>query len=166
MDETCQIGGPYSVNEFLCGLGPDYEVFLTAFNQNYNILLIRDLNNGNVILKEAVTFETAILAASQEADKRRGVTARIAHRAMLAQDTPDCGHCGRKNIISVCARNFIHSERSMKRRITRDNEKCKDGRRRRRMMYRNVLRLRLLHTSNSNKFSWLFDKMVSNVILD
>ncbi|KAG7003598.1 Retrovirus-related Pol polyprotein from transposon TNT [Fusarium oxysporum f. sp. conglutinans] len=96
MDEICQIGEPHLVNKFLCGLGPDYEVFLTAFNQNHNILPIRDPNNRNVILKEAVTFETAIFAASQEEDRQRGATARIAHRAMVAQGTPCCGHCGRK----------------------------------------------------------------------
>jgi hypothetical protein len=78
MDEICQIGEPHFVNKFLCGLGPDYEVFLTAFNQNHNILPIRDPNNRNIILKEAVTFETAIFAASQEEDKQRGATARIA----------------------------------------------------------------------------------------
>ncbi|KAI7763638.1 hypothetical protein LZL87_013617 [Fusarium oxysporum] len=72
-----------------------YEGFLTAFNQNHNILPIRDPNNRNVILKEAVTFETAISAASQEEDRQRGATARIAYRAMVAQGTP-CGDCGRK----------------------------------------------------------------------
>ncbi|KAF9781480.1 hypothetical protein IL306_013259 [Fusarium sp. DS 682] len=89
-------GTTHFVNKFLCGLGPDYEVFLTAFNQNHNILPIRDPNNRNVILKEAVTFEKAIFAASQEEDRQRGATARIAHRVMVAQGTPCCGDCGRK----------------------------------------------------------------------
>jgi hypothetical protein len=38
----------------------------------------------------------AIFATSQEVDRQGGATARIAHRAMVAQGTPCCGHCGRK----------------------------------------------------------------------
>ncbi|KAJ0133418.1 hypothetical protein HZ326_23503 [Fusarium oxysporum f. sp. albedinis] len=53
IDDTCQIKEPHFVNKFLCGLGPDYEVFLTAFNQNYNILPIRNPSNRNIVLKEA-----------------------------------------------------------------------------------------------------------------
>jgi hypothetical protein len=128
MDEICKIGEPHFVNKFLCGLGPDYEVFLTAFNQNHNILPIRDPNNRNVILNEAVTFETAIFTASQEEDRQRGATARIAQRAMVAQDTLGCAHCGRKGTTSQLAGNFTrNSEESMKRRVTRDdNGKCRD----------------------------------------
>ncbi|EMT74657.1 hypothetical protein FOC4_g10000219, partial [Fusarium odoratissimum] len=84
MDKICQIGEPHFVNKFLYRLGPDYEVFLTAFNQNHNILPIRDPNNCNIILKEAIIFKTAIFAASQEEDRQRGATARITHRAMVA----------------------------------------------------------------------------------
>ncbi|TXB97499.1 hypothetical protein FocTR4_00012193 [Fusarium oxysporum f. sp. cubense] len=96
MDEICQIGEPHFVNKFLCRLSLDYKVFLTVFNQNYNILPIRDLNNYNIILKEAIIFKTAIFAASQEEDKQRGATTRIIHRAMVAQGTPCYRYCRRK----------------------------------------------------------------------
>jgi hypothetical protein len=33
LDETCKIGAPQFINMFLTGLGPEYEVFLTAFYQ-------------------------------------------------------------------------------------------------------------------------------------
>ncbi|KAI8402292.1 hypothetical protein FOFC_17599 [Fusarium oxysporum] len=129
MDEICQIGEPHFVNKFLCGLGPDYEVFLTAFNQNHNILPIRDPNNRNIILKEAVTFETAIFAASQEEDRQRGATARIAYRAMVAQDTPCCGHCGRKgHDKSTCWK--LHPE------LRRERRKAGYERRQRKMQSR------------------------------
>ncbi|KAL5603949.1 hypothetical protein FOVSG1_006699 [Fusarium oxysporum f. sp. vasinfectum] len=129
MDEICQIGEPHFVNKFLCGLGPDYEVFLTAFNQNHNILPIRDPNNRNIILKEAVTFETAIFAASQEEDRQRGATARIAYRAMVAQDTPCCGHCGRKgHDKSTCWK--LHPE------LRRERSKAGYERRQRKMQSR------------------------------
>ncbi|KAM6514095.1 hypothetical protein FALCPG4_18898 [Fusarium falciforme] len=129
MDEICQIGEPHFVNKFLCGLGPDYEVFLTAFNQNHNILPIRDPNNRNIILKEAVTFETAIFAASQEEDRQRGATARIAHRAMVARDTSGCGHCGRKgHNKSTCWK--LHPE------LRREHEKTAHERRQRKTQRR------------------------------
>ncbi|WAO96990.1 Retrovirus-related Pol polyprotein from transposon TNT 1-94 [Fusarium falciforme] len=129
MDEICQIGEPHFVNKFLCGLGPDYEVFLTAFNQNHNILPIRDPNNRNVILKEAVTFETAIFAASQEEDRQKGATARIAHRAMVAWDTSGCGHCGRKgHNKSTCWK--LHPE------LRREHERAAHERRQRKTQRR------------------------------
>ncbi|SCO84419.1 uncharacterized protein FRV6_08546 [Fusarium oxysporum] len=129
MDKIYQIGEPHFVSEFLCGLGPDYEVFPTAFNQNHNILPIRDPNNRNVILKEAVTFETAISAASQEEDRQRGTTARIAYRAMVAQGTPCCGHCGRKrHDKSTCGK--LHPE------LRRDRGKAGYERRQRKMQSR------------------------------
>ncbi|KAG7420459.1 Retrovirus-related Pol polyprotein from transposon TNT [Fusarium oxysporum f. sp. raphani] len=129
MDDTCQIGEPHFVNKFLCGLGPDYEVFLTAFNQNHNILPIRNPSNRNVVLKEAVTFETAIFAASQEEDRQRSATAKMAHRAMMAQDTSCCGYCGRKgHDRSTCWR--IHPE------LRRDRIKAGYERRQRKMQVR------------------------------
>ncbi|PCD22174.1 hypothetical protein AU210_015972 [Fusarium oxysporum f. sp. radicis-cucumerinum] len=129
MDDTCQIGEPHFVNKFLCGLGPDYEVFLTAFNQNHNILPIRDPSNRNVVLKEAVTFETAIFAASQEEDRQRSATAKMAHRAMMAQDTSCCGYCGRKgHDRSTCWR--LHPE------LRRDHIKAGYERRQRKMQVR------------------------------
>ncbi|RKK18949.1 hypothetical protein BFJ66_g17901 [Fusarium oxysporum f. sp. cepae] len=129
MDEICQIGEPHFVNKFLCGLGPDYEVFLTAFNQNHNILPIRDPNNRNVVLKEAVTFETAIFAASQEEDRQRSATAKIAHRAMMAQDTSCCGYCGRKgHDKSTCWK--LHPE------LRRERSKAGYERRQRKMQNR------------------------------
>ncbi|RKK06432.1 hypothetical protein BFJ65_g18629 [Fusarium oxysporum f. sp. cepae] len=39
LDETCKIGRPQFINKFLTGLGPEYEVFLTAFYQNHNPFL-------------------------------------------------------------------------------------------------------------------------------
>ncbi|KAI8416343.1 hypothetical protein FOFC_02652 [Fusarium oxysporum] len=129
MDDTCQIGEPHFVNKFLCGLGPDYEVFLTAFNQNHNILPIRNPSNRNVVLKEAVTFETAIFAASQEEDRQRSATAKMAHRAMMAQDTSCCGYCGRKgHDRSTCWR--LHPE------LRRDRIKTGYERRQRKMQVR------------------------------
>ncbi|KAF6517721.1 hypothetical protein HZS61_003282 [Fusarium oxysporum f. sp. conglutinans] len=129
MDDTCQIGEPHFVNKFLCGLGPDYEVFLTAFNQNHNILPIRNPSNRNVVLKEAVTFETAIFAASQEEDRQRSATAKMAHRAMMAQDTSCCGYCGRKgHDRSTCWR--LHPE------LRRDRIKAGYERRQRKMQVR------------------------------
>ncbi|KAG7423163.1 hypothetical protein Forpi1262_v015729 [Fusarium oxysporum f. sp. raphani] len=129
MDDICQIGEPHFVNKFLCGLGPDYEAFLTAFNQNHNILPIRDPNNRNIILKEAVTFESAIFAASQEEDRQRGATARIAHRAMVARGTPCCGNCGRKgHDKSTCWK--LHPE------LRRERSKAGYERRQRKMQNR------------------------------
>ncbi|KAH6961767.1 hypothetical protein BKA56DRAFT_452673, partial [Ilyonectria sp. MPI-CAGE-AT-0026] len=64
LDETCEIGTPQFVNKFLTGLGPEYEVFLTAFYQNHNLLPERG-SNGEVT-KPAVTFEIALAAAEQE----------------------------------------------------------------------------------------------------
>ncbi|RYC80069.1 hypothetical protein BFJ63_vAg17046 [Fusarium oxysporum f. sp. narcissi] len=129
MDETCQIGEPHFVNKFLCGLGPDYEVFLTAFNQNHNILPIRDPNNRDVVLKEAVTFETAIFAVSQEEDRQRSATAKIAHRAMMAQDVSCCGYCGRKgHDKSTCWK--LHPE------LRRERSKAGYDRRQRKMQSR------------------------------
>lgn len=97
MDRTCQIGEPQFLNKFLCGLGPSYEVFLTAFTQNHNILPVRDPANSDIITKPAVTFETAIFAAEQEEQRQKGVTVRLAQvAAMIAQESSGCGHCGRK----------------------------------------------------------------------
>ncbi|RYC80904.1 hypothetical protein BFJ63_vAg16199 [Fusarium oxysporum f. sp. narcissi] len=64
LDETCKIGTPQFINKFLTGLGPEYEVFLTAFYQNHNLLPERG-SNGEVT-KPAVTFEIALAAAEQE----------------------------------------------------------------------------------------------------
>jgi hypothetical protein len=170
MDETCQIGEPHFVNKFFCGLGPDYEVFLTAFNQNHNILPIRDPNNRDVVLKEAFTFETAIFAVSQEEDRQRSATAKIAHRAMMAQDVSCCGYCGRKgHDKSTCWK--LHPElrrERIKLVTTDDNGKCRVGRRkgRRRLMHWNLPRMRLLHTSNLIKLDWLSGKMTSKATLD
>ncbi|KAH7460549.1 Retrovirus-related Pol polyprotein from transposon TNT 1-94 [Fusarium oxysporum f. sp. matthiolae] len=99
MDDTCQVGEPHFVNKFLCGLGPDYEVFLTTFNQNHNILPIRDPNNRNVIIKEAVTFETAIFAASQEEDRQRSATAKMIH--VLDSGASSHTFCRHKNFTSL-----------------------------------------------------------------
>jgi hypothetical protein len=170
MDDTCQIGEPHFVNKFLCGLGPDYEVFLTAFNQNHNILPIRDPNNRSVVIKEAVTFETAIVAASQEEERQRGVTARTAHRAMVAQGTPCCGHCGRKGHDKLtCWKLHPNSEENVAKLVTRDdNGKCRVGRRKkiRRMMKWNLPHMRLQHTFNRTKLDWHSGKMTSKAISD
>ncbi|KAL5583887.1 hypothetical protein FOVSG1_015394 [Fusarium oxysporum f. sp. vasinfectum] len=103
--------------------------YANKLRQNHNILPIRDPSNRNVVLKEAVTFETAIFAASQEEDRQRSATAKMAHRAMMAQDTSCCGYCGRKgHDRSTCWR--LHPE------LRRDRIKAGYERRQRKMQVR------------------------------
>ncbi|KAG7423459.1 Retrovirus-related Pol polyprotein from transposon TNT [Fusarium oxysporum f. sp. raphani] len=102
LDETCKIGTPQFINKFLTGLGPEYEVFLTAFYQNHNLLPERG-SNGEVT-KPAVTFEIALTAAEQEEmniqqreKTKTQQTALLAGTRGLRKDrvTQTCDHCNK-----------------------------------------------------------------------
>ncbi|KAH7394706.1 hypothetical protein BKA66DRAFT_381829, partial [Pyrenochaeta sp. MPI-SDFR-AT-0127] len=61
--ETCKISEPHFVNRFLTGLGDNYNVFLASFYQNNRLIPERDAQN--VITKDAVTFDEAVIAAEK-----------------------------------------------------------------------------------------------------
>ncbi|KAF6528079.1 hypothetical protein HZS61_008381 [Fusarium oxysporum f. sp. conglutinans] len=75
LDETCKIGTPQFINKFLTGLGPEYEVFLTAFYQNHNLLPERGSSG------ETKTQQTALLAGTRGLRKDRV--------------TQTCDHCNK-----------------------------------------------------------------------
>lgn len=101
LDETCKIGTPQFINKFLTGLGPEYEVFLTAFYQNHNLLPERGPNGE--ITKPAVTFEVALAAAEQEEmniqqrERAKTQTALLARMRGPGKDrvAQTCGHCNK-----------------------------------------------------------------------
>ncbi|XP_044717342.1 reverse transcriptase (RNA-dependent DNA polymerase) domain-containing protein [Hirsutella rhossiliensis] len=110
LDVSCQIGEPQFISKFLTGLGPAYEVFLTAFYQQHNLLPKRDL--AGAVKRPAVSFEEAIAAAEHEeqSQKQRGATAGQA-LAMTRRDrdVPVCTHCKRKgHTVDKCFR--VHPE--------------------------------------------------------
>ncbi|KAI8395922.1 hypothetical protein FOFC_21452 [Fusarium oxysporum] len=102
LDETCKIGRPQFINKFLTGLGPEYEVFLTAFYQNHNLLPERGPNGE--VTKPAVTFEIALSAAEQEEmNLQQREKDKIQQTALLARAHSNrkdrtiqtCDHCNK-----------------------------------------------------------------------
>ncbi|KAM4060935.1 reverse transcriptase (RNA-dependent DNA polymerase) [Hirsutella rhossiliensis] len=109
LDVSCQIGEPQFISKFLTGLGLAYEVFLTAFYQQHNLLPKRDL--AGAVKRPAVSFEEAIAAAEHEeqSQKQRGATAGQALAMTRETETPVCTHCKRKgHTVDKCFR--VHPE--------------------------------------------------------
>jgi hypothetical protein len=57
------------MDKFLNGLGPKYQVFLTAFLQSHSLLPERNLEG--IVIKAATTIEEATRAAEQEEHSQR-----------------------------------------------------------------------------------------------
>ncbi|KAJ3454187.1 hypothetical protein MRS44_018081 [Fusarium solani] len=100
LDETSQIGQPQLIDKFLNGLGPKYQVFLTAFLQSHSLLPERNLEG--IIIKAATTIEEATRAAEQEEHSQRMQQQNqdqeaIKHAAMVAaireQNFTTCSGC-------------------------------------------------------------------------
>jgi hypothetical protein len=97
LDETCKISEPHFVNKFLTGLGDSYNVFLTSFYQNNRLIPERDAQN--VIIKDAVTFDEAVIAAEKEEQRQRFRERNREETALVAQRRPElyCPHCGKNS---------------------------------------------------------------------
>ncbi|KAK2922999.1 Ribonuclease H superfamily [Fusarium oxysporum f. sp. vasinfectum] len=100
LDETSQIGQPQLIDKFLNGLGPKYQVFLTAFLQSHSLLPERNLEG--IVTKAATTIEEATRAAEQEEHSQRMQQQdqdqeTIKHAAMVAafkeQNFTSCSYC-------------------------------------------------------------------------
>ncbi|PVH90526.1 hypothetical protein DM02DRAFT_547631, partial [Periconia macrospinosa] len=95
LDESCKISEPHFVNRFLTGLGDSYNVFLTSFYQNNRLIPERDAQN--VITKDAVTFDEAVIAAEKEEQRQRFSERSREETALVAQRRPQiyCHECGK-----------------------------------------------------------------------
>ena len=82
LDETCKISEPHFVNRFLTGLGDNYNVFLTSFYQNNQLIPERDAQN--VITKDAVTFDETVIAAEKE--EQRDSERRVRKKQHLSRN--------------------------------------------------------------------------------
>jgi len=97
LDATCTISEPQFVHQFLTGLSFSYAVFLTSFYQTNHLIPQRSVDG--VIVKAAVTFDDAVIAAEKEeqaqqfaerAERANQNTALISYARSPARQ---CSHC-------------------------------------------------------------------------
>ncbi|KAF2726453.1 hypothetical protein EJ04DRAFT_453355, partial [Polyplosphaeria fusca] len=92
LDVSCRISEPHFVNRFLTGLGLEYSTFLSAFYQVNS--LIPERNDTGTITREAVTFDTALIAAEKEEQSQKMQTMTTQPLAMAAVGGKRlCTHC-------------------------------------------------------------------------
>ncbi|KAH7189648.1 uncharacterized protein B0J16DRAFT_339999 [Fusarium flagelliforme] len=82
LDESCTLPERFLINKLLDNLGPDFEIFTTAFLSRCNYFPEKDENG--VITKKAITFSEA----EQQALR--------AERIIKSMKKDPCEHCGRK----------------------------------------------------------------------
>ncbi|KAI1181533.1 hypothetical protein F5B17DRAFT_436675, partial [Nemania serpens] len=103
LDETCTIAEPLLINKFLTSLGPTFDVFLTAFYQQY--LLVPERDNQGTITKEAVTFDEAVMAAQREQQSQK---LREGNISLLLAPQTKCSHCRKNHPTDKCYSKFPH----------------------------------------------------------
>jgi hypothetical protein len=170
MDDTCQIGEPHFVNKFLCGLGPDYEVFplhsiriITSFLSEIQTIV-------TLFSKRPSRSKPPSLLRLRRRTDKEALRPRLHIEPWWLKMCHAADTVEEKGMTSQAAGSSTQSSKeSVAKLVTRDdNVKCRFGRRkgRRRMMNWNLPRVQLLHTSNLIKLDWLSGKMTSKATLD
>lgn len=136
LDPTCKISEPHFVNRFLTGLGPEFTTFLSAFYQ-VNSLIPERYATGT-ITREAVTFDTAVIAAEKEEQAQKLVeaapTAMVATLSSRGKNQKHCSYCHkRSHEVTSCwklhpeKKRFFDQERAERKREREKKKASKQG---------------------------------------
>ena len=86
LGDECKMPTAFLVNKFLCGLGPEFDTWLTGFYSNHSLISVKaDLAMGTAAIK-AVTFEEAVFGANEEEQRMKGN--KEAEKAFVAKTAP------------------------------------------------------------------------------
>ena len=71
LGEECKIPSPFLVDKFVNGLGPNFDIFTTAFFQTRSLISIKEDTELGIKSVTAVTLDDVVLAANIEEQKQK-----------------------------------------------------------------------------------------------